>query len=96
MDNADVVYIPSGNSGILLSHEKENLPFVATWMDLGSIMLSEINQRKTNTVWFHLYMEYEKYSKLVNITKKKQTHRYRLQSSGYQWREGGGNIRVEE
>ena len=30
----------------------------------------------------------KKYNKLVNITKKKQTHRFREQTSGYQW--GGG------
>ena len=30
----------------------------------------------------------KKYNKLVNITKKKQTHRYREQTSAYQW--GGG------
>ena len=27
----------------------------------------------------------KKYNKLVNITKTKQTHRYREQTSGYQW-----------
>ena len=27
---------------------------------------------------------------VVNITKKKQTHRYREQTSGYQWGEGSG------
>ena len=33
-----------------------------------------------------------KYNKLVNKTKKKQTHRYREQTSGYQWGEvGRGN-----
>ena len=32
-------------NGILLSHiEDNNLPFAITWMDLESIMLSEINQ----------------------------------------------------
>ena len=34
----------------------EILSFAATWMDLENIMLSEINQRKTNTVWYHLYV----------------------------------------
>ena len=26
----------------------------------------------------------------MNMTTKKQTHRYREQASGYQWREGSG------
>ena len=29
-------------------------------------------------------------NKLVNIIKKKQTHRYKEQTNGYQWRWGGG------
>ena len=33
-------------------------------------------------------MESKKYNKLVNETKKQQTHRYRTQVSGYQWGEG--------
>ena len=33
------------HSGILLSHKKEEiLPFATAWMDLESIMLSEISQ----------------------------------------------------
>ena len=65
--------------------KKELLPFATTWM---GIMLSEISQTKTNTVWYHLYVESKKYKKPVNITKKKQTHRYREEISGYQWGEG--------
>ena len=45
------------------------MPFAATWMDLEGIMLSEISQKKTNTVWHHLYVESKKYNKLVTITK---------------------------
>ena len=30
----------------------------------------------------------KKYNQLVNITKKKQTHRYREETSDYQWGEG--------
>ena len=52
-------------------------------------MLSEVSQRKTNAVQYHLYVEAEEYIKLMNTTKKKQTHRYRDQTSGYQW---GGAI----
>ena len=38
----------------------------------------------------HLYVESEKYNKLVNITKKKQILSYKEQSSGYLWGEGSG------
>jgi len=40
-------------------------------------------------------MESKKYKKLVNITKKKQKHRYGEQTSGYQ-RSGRGNIKVRK
>ena len=70
--------------------KNEILPFAATWMDLEGIMLSEISQRKTNTVWYHLYVESKKYNKQMNITKQKQIHRYREQTNGYQWEDGSG------
>ena len=69
--NKDVVHI---YNGILLSHKKnEILPFATTWMNLKDIMLSEISQQKTNSI-YHLYVES---IQLANITKKQQTHRYR-------------------
>ena len=46
------------------------MPFVATWIDLEGIMLSEINQRKTDTEWYPLCVEYQQHNKLVNVTKK--------------------------
>ena len=40
---------------ILYSQKRnENLPFATTWMALEGIMLSEISQRKTNSVWCHI------------------------------------------
>ena len=27
--------------------------FAVTWMDLEIIILSEVNQRKANTIWYH-------------------------------------------
>ena len=39
-------------------------------MELEDIMLSEISQRMTSVVWYHLYVESKKYNKLVNITKE--------------------------
>ena len=42
MEKEDVVYI---YSGILLSHKKNAImPFVATWLDLEIIILSEASQ----------------------------------------------------
>ena len=58
------------------------LPLAATEVNLEGIMLSEISRTKTNTV-YHLYVESKKYYKLMDITKKKQTHRYKEQTSGY-------------
>ena len=28
-------------------------PFIATWMDLETVILSEVRQRKTNIIWYH-------------------------------------------
>ena len=42
------------------------------------------SKSEKNIVGYHLHVESKKYNKLVNITKKKQTHRHRGQTSGYQ------------
>ena len=49
---------------------------------------------------YHLYLESKEQNKLVTITKRKQTHRCREQTCGYQWGEGsrdgqysGGGLR---
>ena len=69
----------------------EIVPFATTWMELERIMLSEISQtEKEKYCIVSLYMESKKYNKLVNITKKEQTHRYGEQTSGYQQGEGRG------
>ena len=48
--NICILYIYT-YSGILLSHEKnEILLFVATWVKMEGIMLSEICQKKINTI----------------------------------------------
>ena len=51
----DMVYI---QSEILLAIKKnEILAFTGTWMQLDIIVLSEVRKRKTNTMWYHLYVE---------------------------------------
>ena len=43
---------------ILLSHKKNEITsFTATGIDLEIIILSEVSQRKTNSIWYHLYVE---------------------------------------
>ena len=51
---------------MLSSHKKHGIPAIATArMDFEDIMLSEISQRRTNTVWPDLYVKSEK-SKLTD------------------------------
>ena len=52
------------------------LPFVATWIDSEGITLSGISQtEKDKYCMTHLHVKSIRYNKLVNITKRKQTHR---------------------
>ena len=46
---------------------------------MESVTLSEISQRQTNIVWIHLYVEFIKYSKLMNITEKKDSQLQRTE-----------------
>ena len=55
------------HNGIVCScKRKELLLFATVWMDLEIIMLSEIRQRKTNTIWSHLNGEPNEQNKLKN------------------------------
>ena len=52
MDKEDVVHI---YNGILLSHKKNKImPIGARWIQIEIIIISEVSQRKTNTMWYHL------------------------------------------
>ena len=42
---------------------------MCAWIDQQGIMPSEINQRKTNTVSFHLYVESEKLNRVTDTEK---------------------------
>ena len=58
--------------------KNEIMPFVATWMDLEIIIVSEINQRKTN-IPYHLYIASKKMIQLNLFTKQKQTQSLRME-----------------
>ena len=48
MDTEDVVHI---HNGILLSHKKhEIMPLTATWVQLETLIISDVTKRKTNTI----------------------------------------------
>ena len=52
--NKDMEYI---YNEILFSHEKEGNSAFFNMEILEDALLSEISQRKTNIVWYHLYVE---------------------------------------
>ena len=57
MDKEDMVPI---YNGILAMKKNKIMPFAATWMDLDIVILSEVSQRRTNIVWYCLYVESKK------------------------------------
>ena len=60
------------------SATRENgiFPFAATWMDLDGIMIIEISQKKTDTLWYHVYVESKIHNKCkYKIKKQKQIKR---------------------
>ena len=66
---------PSTMDGIFQKFpHSEIMPFATTWMDLEMITLSEVSQRKTNTV-YRVYVDSKKMIQLNLSTEQKQTHR---------------------
>ena len=47
------------------------MPSAATGMDLESVMLSEVSQRKTNIICYRLYVESKKRVQMNISTKQK-------------------------
>ena len=70
----------------LAIRKKEVMPFAATWMDLGSIILSEVSQaEKEKCHMISLICEIQNEIIQLNLlTKQKETHRLREQTYGFQ------------
>ena len=66
------------------------MSFAATWMDLEVIILSEVRKRKTNTIRYHLYVEFKIQHRSTYLQNKNRlTHRYREQTCVSQRRGSG-------
>ena len=67
-------------NGILLSHKKESDTAICSHlMNLEIVILSEVRQRKTNTMWYCLYVESKKKMAQMNLFTK-QSQRCRKQT----------------
>ena len=61
------------------------MPFAATWIELEIIILSEVRQRQTNTIWYHLYVKSLDKFRLTDTE-----HRFMAAKGEWQGREGVG------
>ena len=41
------------------------MPSVATWMGLETLILSEAQKEKDNTIWYHLFVESKMWKKII-------------------------------
>ena len=57
-----------------LIKKNEIMQFATTWMDLKIVLLSEVSQRKTNIIWYHLYVESKRRAQMNLSTKQKRGH----------------------
>jgi len=65
----------------------EIIPLAPTWMNLESIILSEVSQKRRQ-ISYHLYVESKKMIQMKLFTKQKQIHRHREQTNGCQSERG--------
>ena len=63
-DKEDAVYMYNG-----IFIKNEIMPFAATWMDLE--IITKWSQRKTNIIWYHLYVKSKKMIQMNLCTKQR-------------------------
>ena len=60
------------------------------WMKLQTIIPSEVSQkRNTNTVYYHIYMEFRKTITMTLYVRQQKRHRCKEQTFGLGGRRGG-------
>ena len=71
------------------------MPFAATRMDLEIIILSEVRQRKTNIIWYYLYVESNKKNDTNELIYKTETDS-QISKSNLQYQRGnvGGSDKL--
>ena len=52
--------------------KNEIIPFTATWMDLESVILSEVSQRGRNILWHPVYVESKKIHIHMNLLQNRK------------------------
>ena len=73
------------------------MPFAATWMDLEITILSEVRNRKTNTIWYHLMwnLKYNTNELIYRTETDSQTQSTDLRlSRGRGWGKEGLRVRA--
>ena len=88
MVKGDVIYIYIYTHWNTISLKRmKSCHLLTTRWDVEGTMLSKMGQRQ---ILYDLTYMLNIKNKLVNITKKKQTHRYKEQTSGYERGQGWG------
>ena len=87
MEKEDAAYL---YNGILATKMNEIMLFVAIWMDLETVTLSEIRQKRRSILWHSLYMDskmkWHKWAYLQN--RKRLTENELTVARGEGWGEG--------
>jgi len=55
---------------VIIIKKDKTMLFTGTWMDLEIVTVNEVRHRKTNVIWYHLYVEPNKWGVQRNLFTK--------------------------